>query len=197
MFIPGQRVLFLQHCNRVHPKHALWFLTAAGKSATAVTTVSVLCAQKGWNKRHQKQMEIACAGSFHTSLFCHVVFSSQLINLGDAIIGCSPMTKDVQTSGHLAWLCLTQQEAPLGCFMILNPVQICICPIQGCVAHMFPLIKHKTHAWRKQETQNPISYGPQVSINAEVRWPAAIRLCDHFAPSGSLACCWFAHTWVN
>lgn len=54
--------------------------------------------------------------------------------------------------------------------MVLNPVQICICPIQGCVAHMFPLIKHNTHAWRKQE--------PQIQFRMGLRFPLMRKFDD-------------------
>lgn len=69
--------------------------------------------------------------------------------------------------------------------MILNPAQICICPIQGCLAHMFPLIKHNTHAWRKQETQIQFSTGLRFPLMRKfddqlpLGFPIILRLQAH------------------
>lgn len=83
------------------------------------------------------------------------------------------------TSDRLAWL---SAKRP-GTFLLLSDLaQTCGRPVQGWLAHMFPLIKHNTRAraWRKQGIQIQLRGRPRVSIKAEVRRPAAIRFPIHF-----------------
>lgn len=156
MFIPAQLVPFSPSCNWVHPKHAVWFVTAGGKSATAVNySVCPVCSglrqktpESDGNSlvlspsTQARELTLPCClePSAHKSWWRNYRMSSKWWRTRRQVFT-SPGSAKHNRKHHR------------GCFMILDPAQICICPVQGCVAHMFLLIKHNAHAWRKQETQ--------------------------------------------
>lgn len=84
------------------------------------------------------------------------------------------------------WLRLTQREAAPRSFDILDPVQICFGLFRGCLAHMFPLIRHNTLAWRKQETRIQFSTGLRFPLmrksddQLQLGFPIILRLQAHW-----------------
>lgn len=153
MFTLSQLVVFSQYCIKCIPS-----ARPGGRSAAEITAGCLfVCAQVCCCCRDRNSLRSFLPVKSER-LFFHVVFSSQLINLRHGIMGCQ--TSDDGACGQvMPGSAEHNRKLLLRCFMILNPVQICVCAIRGCLAHVFPLIKHNTHAWRKQDTQIQFSAG--------------------------------------
>lgn len=133
MFILSELVVFLPNCNKVDLRHPSWFKPRKCKDeCQAVHACARLLLPPRWNKGRENRIEIACAFSSTHVRDCFSVLSSTvssyifLMGLWDV----SRAMVAMQASDRLCLVSLKHNRIPR-CFLICNPVQICICPIRG------------------------------------------------------------------